>query len=315
MRETVLSIARQIPLFQDVSPECISVEQLGGQTNRNFKLTIAGRSYVMRVAGTGTELIINRRSDEVNSIIAAEIGVGSNVLYCDRASGVMVREFVDGVTLVNEDFRNADVIARAARSLHKFHSSGRTFESRFSILEKLDEYEQLVEKTGGPVPLEYFEVARQAESARRAISALPVHLAPCHNDLVAANFLDTGDELLVLDWEYSGMNDPIFDLAALSAEAYFSPDEEALLLREHSGQNPSEENACRLTLYRALWNQWVTLWSMVQIANNNMNDDFWQFGISHFKAFRDQIADPLFEKKVSTVLLSEQRCAKETSAS
>ena len=301
MRETVLGIARNIPIFQNVPPDSIAIEQLGGQTNRNYRLTTGGRSYVMRVAGAGTDAIINRRSDEVNSAIAAEIGVSTRVLYSDRASGVMLREYVDGVPLVNDDFRDPRIITLAAESLHRVHASGRTFESRFSILDKLDEYERLVRKTSGPIPIAYFELAHQSEAAREAISALSIELAPCHNDLVAANFLDAGDQLLVLDWEYSGMNDPIFDLAALAAEAYFSPEEEALLLREHSRQSPSEEDACRLTLYRALWNQWVTLWSMVQIANNNMNDDFWRWGMVHFNAFRETVENPLFEKKTALV--------------
>jgi thiamine kinase-like enzyme len=303
MRETILDVLQKIPHLKNASSDQISIEQLGGQTNRNFKLTVGSDRYVLRIAGVGTDMFINRESDEENSIIAAEIGVSTKVVFVDQRSGIMLREFVDGTALKTESFQKPGIIERVATVLRRVHCSGRTFRSRFSILEKLNEYEEMLRRSGGPLPIDYFELAIESRSARDALAALPVKLSPCHNDLVAANFLDSGDQMLVLDWEYSGMNDPMFDLAALAAEGYFTPGQEELLLSKYFGEPAPDECVCRVSLYRALWNQWVTMWSMVQIANWNVNDDFWKFGMMHFDEFRLAVADPGFKSKIAAIRL------------
>jgi len=302
MKEVHAAIG-QIPLFSGVPLDRILVDQLGGQTNRNFKLTFGDDRYVLRLAGAGTEMIINRQNDETNSIRAAEIGVSTRVVYADRKTGIMLREYVEGITLTTDSFRDPAIIDRVANALLRVHSSGVTFESHFSILAKLDEYEAILRNSGGPLPIDYFDLARTTQPARDILASQVVKLAPCHNDLVAANFLDTGDRVLVLDWEYSGMNDPLFDLGALSAEVHLTADEEGLLLRSYFGGSVTAGAAHRLSMYRILWNQWVTTWSMVQIANWNVNDNFWQFGMAHFEEFRSAVEAPTFAAKVSALRL------------
>lgn len=300
MKEVHTAIG-QIPLFGGVPLDHILIEQLGGQTNRNFKLTIGNDRYVLRLAGAGTDMIINRQNDEINSTRAAEIGISTRVVYADRNSGIMLREYVDGVTLTTNSFRDPAIIDRVANALLRVHRSGVTFESRFSILAKLDDYEHILRRSGGPVPIEYFDLARATQPARDILASQTIGLAPCHNDLVAANFLDTGGEVLVLDWEYSGMNDPLFDLGALSAEVCFSEEEETLLLQSYFAGTATPEAAHRLSIYRILWNQWVTTWSMVQIANWNVNDNFWRFGMLHFNEFRSAVEAPTFAAKVAAL--------------
>ena len=298
MFEDVVKVAMDIPLFAGRSAEEISMERLGGQTNSNYLVSVDGSKYVLRVAGAGTVTIINRKSDAANSRLASEIGVSTQVLFVDENTGVMLREFVEGTALENEDFRNLEKIDHAARALKIVHECGRTFETRFDILEKLDEYEAMVRKAGGPVPIDYFELAEQSDGARKLIRNCLVDLRPCHNDLVAANFLDIGDRFLVLDWEYSGMNDPMFDLAALAAEAYFTPEQQKHLLESYfSGDVPPLDES-RMTVYRVLWNQWVTLWSMVQIANWNVGDNFWDWGMAHMSEYQKGVSASRFDESI-----------------
>lgn len=298
MFEDVVNLAMDIPLFAGRSAAEISVERLGGQTNSNFLVSVDGSKYVLRVAGAGTEMIINRKSDAANSRVASEIGVSTQVLFADENTGVMLREFVEGKTLENDDFQAPGAIDKAATALRTVHESGCEFQSRFNIIQNLDDYEGMIRRAGGPIPLEYFEVASLSVPARDVMAGLKLPLAPCHNDLVAANFLDVGETFLVLDWEYSGMNDPMFDLAAMAAEAFFTAEQNDRLLASYfKGKVPIEDKS-RMIVYRVLWNQWVTLWSMVQIANWNVGDNFWDWGMAHMSEYKKGVLASEFDESV-----------------
>lgn len=296
--EEAIKAALNIPLFAGRSAKDISVTQLGGQTNTNFLVDVDGAKYVLRLAGVGTETIINRKSDAANSQVAFEIGVSTKVVYVDESTGTMLREYVEGSPLANEDFRNPKKIEHAARAIKAIHESNRTFDTRFDILEKLDEYEAMVRNSGGPVPIDYFELAKLTEDARKTMQDYPVDLCPCHNDLVAPNFLDVGDRFLILDWEYSGMNDPMFDLAALAAEADLTPAEEQLMFESYFASDVPPLDACRMAIYRVLWDQWVTLWSMNQIANWSVSDNFWDWGMVHMEKFKRGVLGDAFAQNV-----------------
>jgi len=298
MKQEAVKIALEIPLFAGRSATDILVDRLGGQTNSNFLITVDGARYVLRIAGVGTETIINRKNDAANSQVASEIGVSTKVLFVDESTGVMLREYVDGVPLEIEDFRNPEKIEHAARAIKAVHESNRIFESRFDILEKLDEYEAMVRNAGGPVPIDYFEQAKLSDGARRMMKNFPVDLRPCHNDLVAPNFLDVGNRFLVLDWEYSGMNDPMFDLAALAAEADLTLEDEQHLFASYFPGGVPPLDACRMTIYRVLWNQWVTLWAMNQIANWSVGDNFWDWGMVHFAKYKQGVVADAFSQSL-----------------
>lgn len=298
MFEDVVNLAMDIPLFAGRSAAEISVERIGGQTNSNYLVSVDGSKYVLRVAGAGTEMIINRKSDAANSRIASEIGVSTQVLFADENTGVMLREFVEGKTLENDDFQAPGAIDKAATALRVVHESGRDFQTRFNIIQNLEDYEGMIRRTGGPIPLEYFEIASLSVPARDVMARLKLPLAPCHNDLVAANFLDVGETFLVLDWEYSGMNDPMFDLAAMAAEAFFTAEQNDRLLTSYfKGAVPIEDKS-RMIVYRVLWNQWVTLWSMVQIANWNVGDNFWDWGMAHMSEYKKGVSSSGFDESV-----------------
>jgi len=298
MFEDVVKVAMDIPLFAGRTAAEISVEQLGGQTNSNFLISVDESKYVLRIAGAGTEVIINRKSDTANSRVASEIGVSTQVLFADESTGVMLREFVEGKTLESDDFQALSAIDKAATALQTVHESGCKFQSRFNIIQNLDDYEEMIRQAGGPIPLEYFEVASLSVPARDVMAGLKLPLAPCHNDLVAANFLDVGERFLVLDWEYSGMNDPMFDLASMAAEAFFTAEQNNRLLASYFKGTVPIEDKSRMIVYSVLWNQWVTLWSMVQIANWNVGDNFWDWGMAHMSEYEKGVSASEFEESV-----------------
>ena len=220
--ERLYAALERVPLFRNVRQEDIKLELLGGAlTNVSYKVTTGGAAYVLRLAGEGTSDYIDRAAEKHNAQVAAEAGVNAEVVYFDAREGTMVTRFVEGVCMNAGDgfCRDSGAPVRAARALKRVHSLGRLFRSRFDVFAAIDGYLDLLRGWRTPVPEDYYEVGRRARAVRLALEASPAALVPCHNDPWPGNLLDADGRIYLIDWEYSGMNDPLWDLADLSVEA------------------------------------------------------------------------------------------------
>src|SRR5262245_36823076 len=188
-------------------------DRLGGLTNRNYKIAVGGTEVVLRIPGAGTSAYIDRRSEHHNAAVAARAGVAPELLHFNPADGVMMTRYVAGaLTMSAERFRDSGRVARAGRAFRAMHEWPEPFASRFDLFGKMDEYLALLKRLAAPVPDGYAATQGEAEAVRRALSAAPERIVPCHCDPLAENFLDTGTRMVVVDWEYAGMNDPMWDL-------------------------------------------------------------------------------------------------------
>ena len=190
------------------------IVRLGGLTNLVFR---AG-DFCLRIPGKGTEEYINRANEAVAAREAARAGVSPEVIHFDEKTGEMATRFIDGaVTMSPEKFKSrAGAPARAARAFRKLHDSGATFRFRFELFAMIDDYLKILLTKDVVLPNGYHDVVREAEAVRAALAARPLPLTACHCDPLCENFLDTGTRMWVVDWEYSGMNDPMWDLGDLS---------------------------------------------------------------------------------------------------
>src|SRR5262249_8826478 len=148
----------------------------------------------------------------------------AEVLFFDESEGLMLCRYLEGcVSMTPELFhRRAGAPARAALALRQMHRSGQRFEFRFELFTMIDEYLAVLAKLGAPLPGCDHDVVREAGTVRQALDQHPANLAPCHCDPLSENFLDDGKRMWVVDWEYSGMNDPLWDLGDMSVEAGFN---------------------------------------------------------------------------------------------
>jgi thiamine kinase-like enzyme len=152
----------------------------------------------------------------------------------------MVAHYLDGCdTRTPKTFSTTiGAPARAGRVLHQLHGSDMTFEFRFELFSMVDDYLSILDKLGAELPEGYHDLVREAEAVRAALDAQPTALSPCHCDPLCENFLDNGDRMWVVDWEYSGMNDPIWDLGDLSVEAGFSDTNDREMMEAYCGGAP-----------------------------------------------------------------------------
>src|SRR5690348_17204915 len=186
----------------------------GGITNRNFLVTLAGRPdrYVIRLAGNDTHLLgISREVEHAATVAAAGVGVGPEVTAFIRPEGYLVTRFIEGSPVSDEAVRQPETLERVAASLRRIHD-GPAIPGLFVPLRIVESYRALAAARGVRIPAEYELAAAIGRRIELALLANPIELRPCHNDLLNANFIDDGERIRIVDWEYAGMGDPFFDL-------------------------------------------------------------------------------------------------------
>ncbi len=282
--DEALDAMARIPQFAGAALGTASVARLAGLTNRNYRVTIGNEQFVLRIPGEGTSEYINRRHEAAAARTAAAAGVNAEVLFFDETDGLMLTRFIDGAATMNaERFRDLSAVARAATAFRRVHDCGKSFATEFNLFQKMDEYLDYLRKKDARIPDGYAEVQRDAEAVRAALNARPAALRPCHCDPLAENFLDTGERIFIIDWEYAGNNDPMWDLGDVSVEAGFGPDQDAALAEAYFGGKPPAAQVGRMVMYKAMCDLLWTLWGVIQVVNENPADDFWAYAVNRFE--------------------------------
>lgn len=274
------------------------VERLGGLTNRVYRVG----DCCLRIPGDGTEEYINRFHEAVAAREAARAGVSPEVLHIDPATGVMVTRFIGGAqTMSPRGFRTrSGAPARAGQAFRKLHDSGAVFPFRFELFAMIDDYLRVLSTKDVALPAGYHDVVGEANQAvRAALSNHPLPLAPCHCDPLCENFLDTGERMWIVDWEYSGMNDPMWDLGDLSVEGEFDASQEEEMIRAYFGGDPRSAERGRIVIYKAMCDLLWTLWGLIQLANGNPADDFRAYADGRFARCRALMESADFSRHVA----------------
>jgi thiamine kinase-like enzyme len=269
-------------------------------------VTTGGAAYVLRLAGEGTSDYIDRAAEKHNAQVAAEAGVNADVVYFDAREGTMVTRFVEGVSMnAGDGFgRDSGALVRAARALKQVHSLGRVFRSRFDVFAAIDGYLDLLRGWRTLLPEDYYEVWRKTRAVHLALEAFPAALVPCHNDPWPGNLLDADGpdgRIYLIDWEYSGMNDPMWDLADLSVEAGFGPEQDRTMMEVYYGARLSPVLYSRLEVYKAMSDLHWSVWGFVQHAKGNPAEDFWSYGLERLGRSKTRMSGADFGRHLSVV--------------
>lgn len=292
----------RVPLFAGSAAAHATVERLAGLTNRNYKITLGDDRLVLRIPGEGTSEYIDRRHEAVAARVAADAGVNAEVLFFDEGDGLMLTRFVDNAATMNaERFKDLGAVSRTAQAFRRMHDCGRSFATEFELFRKMDEYLSYLHKRSARIPDGYAEVQKEAEAVRAALNAHPAPLRPCHCDPLAENFLDTGERIYIIDWEYAGNNDPMWDLGDLSVEAGFGPDQDAALMETYFSGRPPAAQVGRMVMHKAMCDLLWTLWGIIQVVNENPVDDFWAYAINRFERCKKLMGGGEFGRHLDAV--------------
>jgi thiamine kinase-like enzyme len=269
---TIDEVLPRIRTFEgaDVAVSTLS----GGLTNVNYLAQLDERRFVVRVPGAATELLaIDRANERHNAEAAATTGVSPSVVeYLDDVN-VMVLEFIAGETMSGPRLREAGMQRRMAESLRRLHAGPR-FLKDFDMFRTVEFYLRICEQRDVPIPSGYPDRLPDVRDVERALAARPLPTVPCHNDLLAENYIDDGRKLWIVDFEYSGNNDPCFELGDTAQECAFDDDERARLCEAYFGQ-ATPTLLARMNLHALMADVGWTLWAAIQARISAIEYDFW----------------------------------------
>ncbi len=254
----------------------------GGLTNQNLKVTTPVGVYVARLSTPESSLLaIDRAHEHVNSVAAAQSGAAPSVVAYVAEASILVVDYVDGRTWDSVDILVPANAGRIAEVCHLLHA-GPAFGNDFNMLLLQRHYLTIVQERDLRLPDRYLEFAGHAQAIEQALATRPVAAAPCNNDLLAANFIDTGDRVWLIDYEYSGNNDPFFEIGNIWSEASGTPDDLARLVTAYAGRR-SRALTARAWLWGLMSKYGWTLWASIQDGTSELEFDFWAWGMEKYE--------------------------------
>lgn len=248
--------------------ELKKVTTIGGMTNTNYKLQFNNESLVIRIPQKNTKKMINRVDEKINTYLAFKSGIDQSFLFIDDISGVKISKFLgEGVTLTPRSAKKIENMKKVVRVLKRLHNSNTNFNNIFDPFKMIDMYENILKEDQGEFFKDYKIVKNNIFYFQNSIKNCNFKLVPCHNDTVPENFILNRDKMNLIDWEYSGMNDCVWDLAAHSLECQFSKKEEGSFLNLYFNDNINEEIVLRLNLYKIIQDFLWSIWSNIKIIH------------------------------------------------
>ncbi|HEY7259438.1 MAG TPA: phosphotransferase [Gaiellales bacterium] len=277
------------------------VEELaGGLTNTNYKVATPEGAYVVRVSAKDSGLLaIDRENEYLNTVSAAEAGVGAAVVDYIPEESLLVLEFIEGTTQTSEDLQRGDKLDWVAGACRRLHAA-RPFRDEFNMFDIQRRYLRLVQERGFRLPERYLEFEPQVRRIEAAMAVRDEGTVPCNNDLLAENFIDVGDGFRLIDYEYSGMNDACFELGNVWSESNLSLAQLDELVSHYYGEHLTNKVA-RARLWGLMSKYGWTLWASIQDGVSHIDFDFWTWGMEKYDRAVAEFDGPDFDRLVEDV--------------
>jgi len=299
MDQYIERILNQVPGWNVA--DAVVAPLVGGITNQNYRVDIGGETFVLRIGGKGTHLLgIDRGRESICTTIAAQVGVGAEVIHFLPAEDVLVTRFIVGTGITPETAAQHDMLRRIVDSMKRYHA-GPAFPGTFSPFETVRSYHTLALEHGVSFPdtlPQVFALMEQIEQAL-AISGT-TYARPCHNDLLVNNFIDDGHTIRILDWEYAGMGDLFFDLGNFAVNQSLNEEQCALLLRNYFGEVRPADLA-HLHLMRLGSDLRESFWGFLQIGISELDFDYKEYAHHHLNRFLQNVQTAPFEQWLQEV--------------
>ena len=269
-------IKEKISSLLSEEEEVLSVEQLGGMTNQNYLVKTSSNQYIVKFFGKGTDKLIDRKNEKFNIELLKDLKLDVENYLFDIEAGIKVNQYIENAeTLDSATIKTK--FEKIAPILQTIHSSGKELKGEFAPFEEIKKYESLIQ---GEISYPNYEAVRKSVlSLKNELEKIGIEKKSCHIDLVPENFIEGPDgHLYLIDWEYSSMNDPMWDLAALFLESEFTPEEEADFLAYYEGDK-SPVSREKIRIYKILQD---IIWSLWTIYKEENGADFGDYGITRY---------------------------------
>jgi len=286
------AVIAAVPEWRGHEPTITPIE--AGRTNRNYRVEVGSATFFLRLSHEDTALLgIDRVAEYEAALAAAASGVGPEVVAHLPEHGCLVTAWVAGEPLAEGDMEQESVLADVARVVSTIHA-GPALPATFDAFRIVEAYRRVSADRGVPIPEAYEPAHAHAERIEAAFARAPVPARPCHNDLLSDNFLKGTDGFWLVDYEYSGMGDPFFDLGNLSINNGLSEASQETLLRLTFGE-PTEAHRARLQLMRIMSDYREAMWGVIQQGLSTLDIDYVAYADRHFERLLRSMADERFE--------------------
>ena len=269
-------------IFPNEDVNQAEIHQIGGMSNKNFRVDIDGKSYVLRVPGNGSEGMVERTNEEFNALESCKLGVNPAIRYFNAKTGIKLADYVENAETLNAaTIQRHDNMQKIAEIYRTIHGAKIRLKNEFNIFLEIEKYDRLLCKAGVKMYEGWEDVRPQVMALEGYLNELGTQLCPCHNDALYENFIKATDgTIYLIDWEYSGMNDPMADFAALFIEAGFSAENEDYILDKYfQGEVPSNTRP-KILCYEILWDY---LWAQWTVIKEAAGDDFGTYGKDRYQ--------------------------------
>ncbi len=286
---TVYEAIRQIPHWAEASSLAVALLP-GGITNFNYRVDVAGESFVVRITAQNAPLLgIDRYREYRCTMAASQTGVGPEVVYFLPDVEVLVTRFIVGRCPSAAEMAKPEMIQRVVESMHRYHD-GPAFDGTFSPFHALEQYLRVARQYGAPLPRDVDTMYRRLTEIGTALRRGRAVIGPCHNDLWEPNLIDDGTLIRIVDWEYAGMGDLHFDLANFAIHHELSDPQDEGLLRSHFGK-VTDSGFARLKLLKIVAEFREAMWCMVGMNVSSIEFDFLGYAATHFDRYRQALDD------------------------
>lgn len=269
-------IKEKLTSLLSTDEDILSVEQLGGMTNQNYLVKTSSNQYIVKFFGKGTDKLINRQNEKFNLELLKDLKLDVENYLFDIEAGIKVNQYIENAETLNS-FTIKTKFEKIAPILQTIHASGKELKGEFAPFEEIKKYESLIQ---GEISYPNYETVRKLVfSLKDQLEEIGIDKKSCHIDLVPENFIEAPDgHLYLIDWEYSSMNDPMWDLAALFLESEFTPEEEENFLAYYESEKTPVSRS-KIRIYKILQD---IIWSLWTIYKEENGSDFGDYGISRY---------------------------------
>lgn len=271
-----------------VSPEeIVDIDVLKkGMTNRSFLFRCKDRKYIMRIPGEGTEQLINRKEEADVYQIIKDKNICDRIIYINPVNGYKITEFVENANVCDPD--QPEQVKACMKRLRAFHEMKLEVGHTFDIFGLIRFYESL----RGNTPSAY----RDYESTKEKVMSLQTYIDKhkkeyhlTHIDAVPDNFLfhqkENGEqEILLIDWEYAGMQDTDVDIAMFGIYSLYDKTQIDSLIDTYYEEGCSETVRTKIYCYVAacglLWSNWCEYKKMLGV-------EFGEYSLRQYRYAKD----------------------------
>lgn len=253
------------------------IYRMGGLTNHTYKITMAdGEEYVVRIPGEGTEEMIVRSDEMISTKLACDLGIDAEMLYFGKDGSKVTKYIPNAITMSSELLHQYKHIEQVAEIFKKLHSCGVNTGVPFEVFEMASGYEKIIFDNNVPMFDDYAEKKAEVMQIKNEVdSSNEIKKVPCHNDSLCENWVEGDGRMYLIDWEYAGMNDGMWDIADVSIEAVFDEDCDTKLLTAYLGHEPNVVNRKHFLANKIYVDYLWTLWAKARVPYDGQPMEDW----------------------------------------